>query len=401
MEEEHHKHTNLKGVLSELKDTIELMLDLAYSSILFDERYFGGEVMELEERVDGLVNEAGGIIVSAARGMTETEDMVRLLRVLSIADKIAEAASDIAEIKLKEIGLPSHFLKTMNLLEETIVGVTISEDIRVCGKTVSELENDTKMAILALRHGGRWLINPSGDQLLLSGDRIIAKGPFDALDDFESYIYGRSSIFPPEEELNEPEEFRDIREMIVEMKNYSELAVDLAYSSMMFRDGGVAEEVGMLESRLDSLRRELEERVLRYAKRLEDPTPLAGVLHIAWSCERVSDAALELAESSLRSDLLSSLLSEAFEESEEVIMRIKIPKGSRLEGKTMAELDLEGETGAQIIAIRKAGGERWIYYPKGDIPLEAGDVLILKGEKEFVDGFMKELGRDVQEAARP
>jgi len=390
LEEEHRRH-NLKEVLTELKDTTELMLDLAYSSILFDEKYFGGEVMELEDRVDDLINEAGGIIISAARGMAETEDMVRLLRVLSIVDKMAEAASDIAEIKLTGIGLPSHFLKSMNLLEETIAGVTIEDGMKACGKSVSELENETKMVVLALKHEGRWSINPSGDRILLAGDRIIVKGPFDALDDFEAYIYGRSTIFPPEEELNEPEEFRSIRETIVEMKNYSELAVDLAYSSMLFRDEGVSEEVGMLESRLDSLRKEIEEMVLRYAKRMEDPTPLAGVLHIAWSCERVSDAALELAESSLRSELLSALLSEAFEESEEILTRIEIPKGSRLEGKSMAELDLEGETGAQIMAIRKAGGKRWIYYPKGDIPIEAGDVLIIKGEKGFIEGFMKEL----------
>jgi uncharacterized protein with PhoU and TrkA domain len=390
-EERTQKPMNVKEILSEIKDTIELMLDLAYSSILFNEKYFGQEVMELEDFVDNLIYKAGAMLMKAARGTTMSEELAKVLKILTVADKIAEAAADIAEIQLTGVDLPSHFLKTLNLLEETLVCVNIKENSSACGKSVNEIEEKTKMKIIAVRHEGHWIINPSEDLRLVVNDRIVAKGPFEALEDFELFLIGKHEVFPPIEELNEPEEMREIRKIIVEMKNYAELGVDLAYSSLIFRSKDAANEVMMLEAKVDTLRKELEEKVLKHAKMAESIEALIGILRIAWSCERISDAAQELAEVVITSDFLHSILAEAVEESEEVIVRIQLPKDSKLIGKSLGELDLEGETGVQIVAIRKARDSKWIYHPKGDASLDAKDVIIVKGSEENMDLLMKKL----------
>jgi len=58
---------NLKAMLSESKDTSELMVDLAYAALFFDDEAMATEVQELEERLSDLVHEMREICVLAAR----------------------------------------------------------------------------------------------------------------------------------------------------------------------------------------------------------------------------------------------------------------------------------------------------------------------------------------------
>ena len=46
---------------------------------------------------------------------------------------------------------------------------------------------------------------------------------------------------------------RNLRAMLAEVKDLSELMVDLAYAALYFGDPDMAEEVGALEERMDAL----------------------------------------------------------------------------------------------------------------------------------------------------
>ena len=48
---------NLKAMLSEAKDTSELMVDLGYAALFFSDERMADEVAELEERLNELVHE--------------------------------------------------------------------------------------------------------------------------------------------------------------------------------------------------------------------------------------------------------------------------------------------------------------------------------------------------------
>ena len=69
-------------------------------------------------------------------------------------------------------------------------------------------------------------------------------------------------------------------DVLVEMKNVSEVAIGLAYSALLFNDQGLAAEVSHLEDRLDEMRERLEVWVLRSASEQVDPSPLRGLLHL-------------------------------------------------------------------------------------------------------------------------
>jgi hypothetical protein len=57
---------NLKAMLSEAKDTSELMVDLAYAALFFSDERMADEVGELEERLSDLVHEMYEICILAA-----------------------------------------------------------------------------------------------------------------------------------------------------------------------------------------------------------------------------------------------------------------------------------------------------------------------------------------------
>ena len=74
------------------------------------------------------------------------------------------------------------------------------------------------------------------------------------------------------------------------------------------------------------------------------------------------------------------ILRVALGESDEVITRMPVAPGAALDGVTLAEARLEVETGFYLLAIRRAG--RYVYRPRGQVRLQAGDELIASGPDE-------------------
>ena len=62
---------------------------------------------------------------------------------------------------------------------------------------------------------------------------------------------------------------------------------------------------------------------------------------------------------------------------------VRLDTGSRGIGLTLKKMNLRGQTGASVIAIERAGGEK--VFPAADDVLQAGDTLVLTGTTEAVD----------------
>ena len=378
-----YKPVNVKDTIAEIKDTAELMLDLAYSSILFKERDFSEEVIELEERMDELIFMARASIMLAARGIEEIEELTGVLQVIDSAVMISSAAVDLAKIQLDNLGLPPAFLKSMHLIEETIASAIIPQGSEADNITVEELEDETSMNVIAIkRPEGEWIINPNNDVKIHLNDKIIVKGPYQALEEFNVFINGKHEEFPSLDELREPKILHMIREIIVEMTVLSQLSIDLAYYSVLFNSKEIADEVSSIEDKLEDLRADLELNVLNYAKQVENVNELRGLLRIAYSSEKVSDASKDIADIVLHGIVMHPILHYAMKESDEIITRIVIAKGSELDGKSYAESGIEVSTGMDIIALKKASTNKWQFHPKGDVRLEAEDIIIAKGSVE-------------------
>ena len=378
-----YKPASVKDTIAEIKDTAELMLDLAYSSILFKERDFSEEVLELEHKMDELIFISRASIMLAARGIEEIESLTGVLQIIDSSVMISSAAVDLAKIQLDNLGLPPAFLKSMHLLEETIASAIIPQGSEADDVSVDRLESETSMKVIAIKKPkGEWIINPSDDVIIKANDKVIVKGPYQALEEFDVFVNGKHEEFPSLEELKEPKILHMIREIIIEMTTLSQLSIDLAYYSVLFNSKEIAEEVSSIEDKLEELRAELELNVLSYAKQVENVNELRGLLRIAYSSEKVSDASKDIADIVLHGIEMHPILHYAVKESDEIITRIVIAKDSELDGKTFAESGIEVSTGMDIIALKKARSNKWQFHPKGDVRLEAGDIIIAKGSNE-------------------
>lgn len=176
-----------------------------------------------------------------------------------------------------------------------------------------------------------------------------------------------------------------VRELLLEMKNLSELMIDLAYSAALFNDKALAEDVMELESRVDTLAYLLDMQIMIAARDAKDAEALLGVSTVAAATDKISDAAADIAAIVTRDIGVHPIVSTIFENVEERLSKATVKEGSAIAGKGIGALDLAGEMGVDIIAIRR--NKDWIIKPADKEKLRQGDVLITRGAPHGIKEF--------------
>lgn len=187
--------------------------------------------------------------------------------------------------------------------------------------------------------------------------------------------------------MSEPDDYKNldhvdmsVRELLTEMKDTSEVIVDLAYASLMYNSDSMADKVHELEDDMDDLKFAIRYKVLMSCRTKEDARQLSGLLQVASAADRISDAAADIV------DLLDvpmdkrPFVSAMLYESDEKIRATKINSDSGMVGYTIGELAVEACTGCKIIALK--GRQGWIYDPEDDIKVRAGDDIIVRGTED-------------------
>jgi uncharacterized protein with PhoU and TrkA domain len=174
-----------------------------------------------------------------------------------------------------------------------------------------------------------------------------------------------------------------VRDILIEMKNLSELMVDLAYSSVLFQNKEAAEEVLNLEDRVNSLNYEIKKQSLLASRSVEDAEKLTVLLEVAEAAETIGNAAKDLADLSIKGFEPHPVFKMVMEDSETNIYRMKIETGSDLINKSLGNILLSNRTGMRVISIRR--DLTWIYGPNKDTIILEGDVLIVKGTEAGYD----------------
>jgi len=172
---------------------------------------------------------------------------------------------------------------------------------------------------------------------------------------------------------------KSIKDILIEMKNMSELMVDLAYSAMLFNSKDAAEEVIKLENKVNRLNYQIKKESLLAARTVEDAEKLTALLEVGEAAETIADSAKDIADLVLRDMRPHPVFKMVMEESDETIIRVTVNEGSELIGSPLGELLLATRTGMTIIAIRR--NESWIYGPDKNTVLAADDTLIAKGNE--------------------
>jgi uncharacterized protein with PhoU and TrkA domain len=175
-------------------------------------------------------------------------------------------------------------------------------------------------------------------------------------------------------------------DILVELKDLSEAAVGLAYSSILFNDRALAAEVAALEARSDRLEDELESWVLRAAPEARHVDELRGLIRLGAASEAISDAARDMTWYVEHGEPLHPVVQLALEETEETSAQTIVMPGSAAEGRSLKELRMETETGMFVLGIQR--GSRWLYRPRATFQLRAGDRLISVGPAEGEEGLI-------------
>jgi len=211
-------------------------------------------------------------------------------------------------------------------------------------------------------------------------------------------IFGRLQRTPKEkwkqEEFSEIEyEPTPVKELLTEMKDISELIIDLAYSSVLFHNDDIAEEVKYLDVRMDKLNYDIRMMAMMAARTKDDAEQLAGILQVAEAAESISNAAGDIVNL-LTKEKTGPILPKILKQADEQLFRIKVSKDSKACNQKIGDLKVETETGMRIIAIRR--DEYWIYNPQSDIEIKSDDWLISRGTDEGYKDLSKFLHGEME-----
>jgi len=185
---------------------------------------------------------------------------------------------------------------------------------------------------------------------------------------------------------SEHEILEEIAARFAELKNTSELMIDLAYSSLIFNSKELAEEVQRLEEYVDRLHTDFELLALTSGFRKEEASGFLGLIRLGVATEKIADAAAEMAEVVLRGIEPHPVLKLAIREAEETVTQACVTEGSSLIGKTLKEARVPEETGMWILAVKR--GEKSLR-PKPDLRIQLGDILLASGYSEGVEDLKK------------
>jgi uncharacterized protein with PhoU and TrkA domain len=373
---------NVKELLVEAKDASELLIDIAYAAVFFSDEDLADEVDNLELRLDGYLRRLRTLAILAARSPEDAEAIESVLWIASAIDKIGDAASDIARVVTAKLGIPDPLRADLRHADEVSGRVKVREGSQAVGATLRDLSlpTETGVWLLAVRRGDDWEFDPGPDSVISEGDVLLYQGPEEG-ENLIRAVAGAPPLPPaPQSEAPPLSELDRAVDILVEMKNISEAAVGLAYSSLLFYDRALAAEVGTLEARSDILHDELESWVLRAAPEARNPDNLRGLLRLASATEAICDAAREMTWYVEHGEELHPVVRMALEETEEIGVEAVVEAGSPADGKSLRDLRLQTETGMSVLAVQR--GRRWVYRPRASFTFQGGDRLIAVGPEE-------------------
>src|SRR3989454_1463240 len=392
---------NVKELLVELKDASELMVDLAYAAVFFNEEDLAEEVEELEVRMDQHLRRLREVAMLAARSPEDAEAMAGVLHIAAAIEKIGDAASDMARVIQAKLGIPDTLRPDLRHADEIVGRVKVREGSAAVGRQLRELmlPTETGMWLIAIRRGSQWEFDPGADSVVTEGDVLLFQGPEEGVNLIRE-LAGAPPLPPgPETESPPLTELDRAVDILVEMKNSAEVAVGLAYSSLLFNDPALAAEVATLEGRSDVLHDEMESWVLKAAPEARKPDELRGLLRLAYASETIFDAARDMTWLVEHGEELHPVVAMALEESEEVAAETAVEPGSHAAGRSLKDLQLETETGMFVLAVQR--GRRWVYRPRPRFELEPGDRVISIGPEDGAEELARVCAAPEPAATQP
>src|SRR5262249_6263488 len=197
---------------------------------------------------------------AAARAPPGAEQMSSVLHVIPSIERIGDAAVNIARIVIHRLGIPADLVADLAAAEEVSHRVRVRESSDLAGRSLADVELPTKvgMRVVAIRRGQEWIIDPDGDEVMLPDDVLILRGAPEGIAELRILAGAPEWRRPGVDEDPTITDLDRAVDVLVEMKNLSEVAVGLAYSALLLYDESLAAEVSRLEDRIAEMRERLQ-----------------------------------------------------------------------------------------------------------------------------------------------
>lgn len=391
---------SLKDILREMKKNIDLMIDLAYSAIKFGSKDFADETTKIERRIHELTFLLNlQIIQTQAGGFKEAKRLEPIVVMGYSIDKISDALADIARVVYINSDITEFTQLFWDYVPEPIIKVTINHNCEFIGVPRKEIHFRSKHGVdlIAIVRGDKVLFDKT--QRLQEGDVLIIKGSKEAIIELKNKCFDRGPIsfdLEPEERESifnlDNEEIKeyleDLKKSYVQITDISETMTELALAALFFNNYELSEDILEMEELMDGLNISFEKDLLDFAKIIDYPRDLTGIMRIVFSCELIADAAANIAENVLRGFKVHRILHQAISETSEIVVRETISEDSFFKGKTYEQLqDRRYKRGFNIIALKR--DKKWIYSFKHNFIFGVGDLIIGLGPKETLDSWRK------------
>ncbi len=378
-------------MLAEAKDASELMVDLAYAALYFDDEGMADAVLGLEKDMSALVHEMRSLAMLAVRHPREVDGMSSVLQVVSSIEQIANAAVDISKTVLHHLGIPRALIVDLAQAAEVSHRLVVAAGSHLANRPLRDMELPVAvgMRVVAIQRGRHWLTDVGGDSIVEPGDVLFMRGdPAGIVRLRELAAMERWNPPEPDEEHALSDLDRAV-DTLVEMKNLSEAAIGLAYSSLVLHDLSLAREVRSMQERLDGMKVSMQTWVLRAAADMAadapdaDPAGLRGLLHVAEAAEDIGDQARNITSLVLEDEDIHPVLALALGDTDDVVLQVPVAPGSEADDSTLGSLGLAVDPGYHVLAIRRAAS--YIYNPPRTVRLWVGDELLASGPEEGRD----------------
>lgn len=191
----------------------------------------------------------------------------------------------------------------------------------------------------------------------------------------------------------------NLRSMLAEAKNLSELMVDIAYASVYFGSEEMAAEVGDLEEQMNELVHDMRQLCVLAVRRPRDAEGMSSVLQVVSAIERIANDAVDISRVMTHQLGIPAELVADLSDAAEVSHRVLVSDGSHMANRPVADFELPVATGMRIFAARR--GRQWITNVDGDFIMLPSDVLFLRGSPAGIVRLRELAAAPVWEPPRP
>ncbi|MHA1186342.1 MAG: potassium channel family protein [Candidatus Heimdallarchaeota archaeon] len=392
-----------KDALKQIKDLCSIMVDLAYSAILFEDKALVDEVKELRDSIVHLEYLLTMSLQLTVRDGKAAEATLPLVVLGNASTDIANCAVDIANVLTKGFTVHPTIKELAQKTSQNLARGKISEESILKDYSIREIveKMNYSVSIVAVRKDNKWLIKPDGEMQLEAGNFLIASGSNSGISLLKMLIGGAAEeISPVEDDDIDQDEIEVLTDNIVDyligLKDTSEVMVDIAYGAVLYNSKELAQLVSNMEKRVDTIRNKAEIAVLKIAKTpTEDISSLQGLLRIIEATEDISDAANQIAKIVLEEIPSHPIIELVIEESDESIFEQTVEDASVIVGKTIPTGNYLDEFGIRVLALKRAAGH--FFKPRRRTKIRVGDTIVFTGELEAEIEATKKAAEEVVE----